>query len=155
MAFAQGTRWNRLYRPGPIRVLLMGVAALATVTVTVAGSVVVFSAHFLGERLVLATILTVAVVSALWYTGRVLSAGVWVSDWGLRITTVKSSRRVPWSEVNVERRSAPTDAVWCTSTGSVPWRTPVHDRSLDFVGRAEAYDIAANALVDWWQGHRG
>ena len=155
MALAQGTRWNRLYRPGPFRVLLMGIAALATVAVTVAGSVVVFSAHFLGERLVLAGILTVVVVAALWYTGRVLSAGVWVSEWGLRITTAGSSRRVPWSDANVERRSAPTDAVWCTSPGSEAWRTPVHVRSLDFVGRAEAYDIAATALVDWSRAHRG
>ena len=151
MTGLRDTRWIRLYRPGPLRVLLIGLAAFGTVAVAMVGSVVVAATRFLGERLVVSAVAVGAVGLALWSTSRLGSSGVWVGPQGIRVITPLHRRRASWPEVRLEHRA---DGVWCVPLDGPDWRTPVRRRAIDFAGRAEAYDIAVTALVDWSDLHR-
>lgn len=161
-------KWVRLYRPGPWRVAVMVPTALLLV---LAMTVVVTAAlatpgHMLVRVTGLAVAALVAAVIGL-FLSRVLTAGVYVNDEALRMLSLRGTRVVPWSGVvDVRRvpgplpmlglpiRSANAEQVVLVLTDGDDLATPVTSVSADFLGRAEAFDIAAMALERWWAAGR-
>src|SRR5205085_1540840 len=93
-------------------------------------------------------------------------AGVWVTDQGVRSLRPFSTRVWEWTEV-ADVRSVSGSTRLLGSPIRVPGRcvvlvladgsdieTPVTDRSPDFLGRREAYDIAAASIEGWLQQSR-
>lgn len=161
-------KWVRLYRPGPWRVAVMVPTALLLV---LAMTVVVTAALATpGHMLVRVTGLAVAALVAAaigLFLSRVLTAGVYVNDEALRMLSLRGTRVVPWSGVvDVRRvpgplpmlglpiRSANAEQVVLVLTDGDDLATPVTSVSADFLGRAEAFDIAAMALERWWAAGR-
>ena len=155
-------RLTRLHRPGPWRVALAATLALASATTALGVVVTALSAP--GPVALAATALVGGTVLAgvVWLTGRVLLAGVYVADAGVALRGVGVTRRYRWCDV-VDVRRVPAR---CRLLGLAPRvraervvlvlrdgtdvATPVTGVSPDFLGRAEAFDIAALALDRWW-----
>ena len=159
-------RWLRLYRPGPWRSAVLLLAAIGCVLIATSASVIISSGRSLGERLVLILVGIALAATAFALTSRGLAGGVWVRDAGVRISLIRRTMTLDWNDVAaVERRSGQVPVL------GLPWRlmgeevllvtadqrairTGLASASLDFFGRPEAYDMAATALVDWWEAHR-
>jgi hypothetical protein len=94
------------------------------------------------------------IVSAL----RLLRVGVWVRGHGLRQVRLFSTVTVPWHDIATVRtaqqpvrwlglpRTVQGQALVVTRADGTALRPLLTDRSLDFVGRGEAFDIAADAI---------
>jgi hypothetical protein len=112
----------------------------------------------LAVRMVLAALASAAVVTV---AVRAYLSGVWVTDQAVRVLKPLSTRVWAWGRI-ADVRSVP-GSTWLAGT---PLRvlghrlvlvladgaevdTPVTDRSPDFLGRAEAYDMAASAVEGW------
>jgi hypothetical protein len=157
------TRWLRPYRPGLIRVavsaLLLGVLGL----VLQVALLTTFRAASSGDvaiRLVVAVVLLASLGTLF---SRCYLAGVWVTDHRIRVLRPLSTRVWTWQEIaDVRSASGPTRllgspvaidghcVVLVLADGS-DITTPVSDRSPDFLGRSEAYDMAAGAVEGWFQ----
>ena len=132
-------RWRRPYRPGPWRV---GVAALALLL----ASFVLFALALL------------VIAAAL----RLLRMGVWVSARGLRHVGFLTTRTAPWAQV-VSVRTVQQPVRWLGLPRTVQGQTLLLGRqgdpagpvplmtthNADFVGRAEAFDRAADSVEAW------
>ena len=130
-------RWRRPYRPGPWRV---GVAALALLL----ASFVLFAAVIIAAAL------------------RLLRMGVWVSARGLRHVGFLTTRTAPWAQV-VSVRTVQQPVRWLGLPRTVQGQTLLLGRqgdpagpvplmtthNADFVGRAEAFDRAADSVEAW------
>jgi hypothetical protein len=157
------SRWVRPYRPGAIRVaasllvlatlgLVLQVALLTTFRAPGAVDVVL--------RVVAALVLLISLAVVL---SRCFLSGVWVTDEGVRVLRPLSTRVWSWRDIaDVRSVAGPTrllgtpislrghGVVLVLRDGTdVP--TPVNDRSPDFLGRAEAYDMAATAVEGWYE----
>ena len=148
--------WLRPYRPGPWRV---GVAALALML----ASYLLFAALIMAAAksiqgagmLVLAGVLVIAA------TLRLLRVGLWLSGKGLRQVGYFGTVTVPWPQVASVRtaqqpvrvlglpRSVQGQALIVTRRGGAAMRTLLTDHNADFLGRVEAFDIAADAIEGW------
>jgi hypothetical protein len=155
----------RLHRPGPWRTALVVALAIASAWVALTAVLAVLTAQG-GTRLVVLVVVAVPVAAAWWLTSRVLTTGVYVHDRGLRQSRVLSVTEVDWPAVIDVRRvpeQVPLLGLWPRVDGErlvlvladgTDLPTTVTTRSADFLGRAEAYDIAALALDRWWQASR-
>ena len=159
-------RWVRPYRPGPFR----WAAAVALLVLLFWGGLVAFalltgatSIEDLGLRAVLAGLIYVglAVLAA-----RCFLAGVWVTDDAVQVRRLLSTRTWPWSEVadvRVLTGTAPLLGTPVRVSGRVSALvlsngsdivTPVGSGSPDFLGRAEAFTMAAEAVEGWFEQAR-
>jgi hypothetical protein len=161
-AFVQ-TKWVRPYRPGPLRVLAtFGVGTLAVFT-GLAGFLVVLAEPVPWARVV-DLLVTVVLAGSLAVCGsRLMSSGVWVNDFGVRILGLVRNEALAWDSVaDVRRVRGPArllgspvrrggDTVWIVLADGTDRETPLSDRGPDFLARAEAYDMAAGAVERWFE----
>lgn len=162
-------RWVRLHGPGPWRSVVAVVSALAFALV----ATTVFAAA-LAVPAPRAQRVVVLVVAALLVSGtgmlllRTLTSGVYVTDSAVRLLSLRRTLVLPWRDIRDVRRVpdrvpllgvpllpvAGERVLFVLADGSdLP--TPLTNRSADFAGRGEAYDVAALALERWWLGGRG
>jgi uncharacterized membrane protein (DUF485 family) len=161
-------RWVRLYRPGPWRVAVMvpTVLVMALAMTVVVTAALATPGHIAVRMTGLVVAAAIAAAIGLFLT-RILTTGVYVNDEALRMLSLRSTRVVPWSGVvDVRRvpgpqpmlglpiRSPHAEQVVLVLSGGDDLATPVTSVSADFLGRAEAFDIAAMALERWWAAGR-
>lgn len=159
-------RWIRPYRPGPFRVALALALLAATAFVTLSGFITTLTLPTRPERL-LSGVVTLAMAGSLTVVAaRVLSVGVWVNDFGIRILGLAHRRQLRWPEVaDVRRVPGPArvlgtplrrggETVWLVLQDGSDLETPLTDVGPDFLGRAEAYDMAAGAVERWFSETR-
>jgi hypothetical protein len=163
-AYRQVT-WIRPYRPGFPRVAtVLGLALL--LAYFAAGALLVLLAPGLPliERAAVALVIVPVVVGLSVLVGRLFASGIYVNDYGLRLVTVRRTLTSRWNEVvdvsDVRARAGvlgwpaprvPADSVVVTLRDLGPIQTPVSSVGADFVGRREAYDMAAGAVERWWR----
>ncbi|WP_406174120.1 hypothetical protein [Streptomyces sp. NBC_00996] len=156
-------RWRRPYRPGPCRVgaaalvlLLASYVLVAAVVIAVAGTLNAGAACLGGAA--------VAIVCAL----RLLRVGVWVSARGLRRVGFFLTSTTPWERVVTVRtvqqpvrwlglpRTVQGQALVLVRQGRAPEDVPplLTTHNADFLGRAEAFDRAADAIEVWADEYR-
>ena len=160
-------RWLRPYRPGPFRVVACGLLLGALLLLTMAGLLATFGSAGVAELGVRWLIATAVFFGLVLLLVRAYLGGVWVTDRGVRLVRPFSTRRWTWAEV-ADVRAVPGPTRLLGSPLRVPGlavvlvladgsdvETPVSDRSPDFLGRAEAFDMAAGAVEGWLeQAHR-
>lgn len=157
------TRWLRPYRPGIIRVataLLLLALLCLVVQVSLLTTFKAPDAATMAIRIVVTVVLLVGLGIVF---SRCYLSGVWVTDHKVRVLRPLSTRVWTWQEIaDVRSVSGPTRVLG--SPVAVGGRcvvlvladgsdvvTPVSDRSPDFLGRSEAYDMAAGAVEGWFQ----
>ena len=146
------SRWVRVHRPGPLRAALVVLLAIATTWVAMAGLVGVTAQRGAVARIVAVALAAAAVSVTGWATVRLLAAGTYVNDRGLRLLRMRHAVLVPWEHVVDVRcvvAGAGSQVVAVLSDGT-DVVTSVRSRSLDFVGRPESYDMASLAIERWW-----
>jgi hypothetical protein len=157
--------WIRPYRPGFPRVaIVLGLALL--LAYFAAGALLVLLAPGLPllERAGVTLVVVPVVVGLSVLVGRLFASGIYVNDYGLRLVTVRRTLTTRWNEVvdvsDVRARAGilgwpvprvPADSVVVTLRDLGPIQTPVSSVGADFVGRREAYDMAAGAVERWWR----
>ncbi|MER7478459.1 hypothetical protein ABTX60_12505 [Streptomyces sp. NPDC126510] len=151
-------RWRRPYRPGPWRVVVAALALLLASFVLFAAVVIAATAQLGSAALVFGLALLV-IATAL----RLLRVGVWVSARGLRHVGFLTTRTAPWEQV-VSVRTVQQPVRWLglprtvqgqalllerrgREAGDLPPLMTTHN--ADFLGRAEAFDRAADAVEAW------
>ena len=149
-------RWRRPYRPGPWRVggaalllLLTSYLLFCSLIIAVAGGVA-GAAVCLG----LATALLAV-------TLRLLRVGVWVSRAGIRQVGLGYTSTLGWHEVRSVRtvqrpvkwlglpRTVQGQALVVTRRRGGELRALLTDHNADFLGRARAFDQAADTVEAW------
>jgi hypothetical protein len=157
----------RLHRPGPWRTALVVALAILTTWSALAAAVAVAGARGLALKALVLLVAMIPVGALVWVTSRVLAVGPYVNDRMLRQTRVLSLTEVDWSDVaDVRRVRMPVPVlglaprvdgerlVVVLRDGS-ELDTTISTVSADFLGRAEAYDVAALGLERWWHASRG
>lgn len=156
-------RWRRPYRPGPWRVgaaalmlLLASFVLFATVAVAATGSLVPAGVVFGVALAVIGCAL------------RLLRMGTWVSARGVRRVGFLANRTVPWEQV-VEVRTVQQPVRWLGLPRTVQGQALLLERhgraahgvpplmsthNLDFLGRTEAFDRAADSVEAWADEYR-
>ena len=149
-------RWMRPYRPGPWRVGAAALALMLAAYLMFAALIMVAAGSVQGAGLCLGVAVLV-IVSTL----RLLRVGVWLSGKGLRLVRFFGTVTLPWRQVGGVRtaqqpvkvlglpRTVQGQALVITRRGGEPLRTLVTDHNADFLGRVEAFDIAADAIEGW------
>ncbi|MFI1258857.1 hypothetical protein ACH4U6_34445 [Streptomyces netropsis] len=154
-------RWRRAYRPGPWRVGGSALVLLLASYVLFSALIIALAGSLPGAGICLAVaalMITIAV--------RLVRVGIWVSPQGLRQLRLVSGTTVAWSDVAAVRtvqqpvrwlglpRTVQGQAlvVDLARGGSLP--VVVTDRGGDFLGRPEAFAIAADAIEDRIAGYR-
>ncbi|WP_093716505.1 hypothetical protein [Actinacidiphila alni] len=149
-------RWMRPYRPGPWRV---ATAALALVLASyLMFAALIMAAAGSGQGAVTCVLAGIVVIAL---TLRLLRVGVWVSGKGLRQVEFFSTSTVSWSQVVAVRtaqqpvrvlglpRSVQGQALVITRRGGKQLKPLLTDHNADFLGRVEAFDLAADAIEGW------
>lgn len=154
-------RWRRPYRPGPWRV---GAAAVLLVL----GSYLLIAAVISGAAGAAHTAGSAAggAVLLIAWALRLLRAGVWVSPRGLRTIRLLRTTTLPWQRVG-SVRTAQQPVRWLGLPRTVQGQALVvrpgghgepfvamTDHDADFLGRVEAFDVAADAVEEWAARHR-
>lgn len=159
-------RWARLYRPGPWRALGVGALALLLVLVTMAVTLAVTSATGWALRVIVLVLGLALLAAAFSAVARVLTTAVYVNDHGVQVAGVRRLTMLGWGDVvDVRRLRAPArplgllprreaDVVVLVRRGGDDIVTPMTSVSSDFLGRPEAFDMAALALERWWHDAR-
>ncbi len=159
-------RWVRPYLPGPFRVLLTAVITGFAMFTSFAGFLAVFAEPTVGRRLIVALITLVLGGSLAILGSRLLSSGVWVNDFGVRVLSITGSEIINWESVADVRRvqgrprllGSPVrrsgEGVWLVLKDGSDRETPLSDRGPDFLARPEAFDMAAGAVERWFEGNR-
>lgn len=149
-------RWMRPYRPGPWRVGTAALALMLASYLLVAALIMALAGDPGGAG-------TWVGCAALVILGtlRLLRVGVWVSGKGLRQAGFLTTTTVPWRQVVAVRtaqqpvrvlglpRSVQGQALLITRRGGETLRPLLTDHNADFLGRVEAFDIAADAVEGW------
>lgn len=149
-------RWMRPYRPGPWRV---GTAAIALMLASyLLFATLIMAAARNTSGAVVCLLVAVLVIAG---TLRLLRVGVWVSGKGLRQTAFFTTVTVPWRKVGSVRtaqqpvrvlglpRTVQGQALIITRQGGEPLRAQLTDHNADFLGRVEAFDVAADTIEGW------
>lgn len=151
-------RWRRPYRPGPWRVGVAALALLLASFVLFAAVIIAVTAELTSAALVFALALLV-IAAAL----RLLRMGVWVSARGLRHAGFLTTRTASWEQVSSVRtvqqpvrwlglpRTVQGQALLLGCQGREAGGAPplMTTHNADFLGRAEAFDRAADAVEAW------
>jgi hypothetical protein len=162
----QQVRWVRPYRPGPWRVALCALLLLVLLYGTAVALLALLRSESLAD-LVVRVLLVVAVFAAVvWGLVRTYVCGVWVTDAGVRVVRPFGSREWTWAGV-ADVRSVPGavrvlgtpvrargEALVLVLADGTDVETPLTSRSPDFLGRPEAYDMAAGAVEGWLEQER-
>lgn len=150
---AAGGSWRRPYVPGPLRVAVAVAGLLITACLMTAVGVMALAS---GTGAAARWLVTAALVIA--GALRFLRVGVWVREAGLRQVRLFHSVTVPWDQVAAVRtaqqpvrwlglpRSVQGQALVVTRTDGSGLRPLLTNHSLDFIGRGDAFDIAADAI---------
>lgn len=145
--------WVRLYTPGPLRVAAAALALVPASYLMVAALIVGLASGPGAAGRFLAPAALV-IVGAL----RLLRVGVWVSGRGLRQVGLFKAVTVPWPKIASVRtaqqpvrwlglpRTVQGQALVVTRVDGSRLRPLLTDRSADFIGRGDAFDIAADAI---------
>ena len=164
-AFVQ-SRWVRPYRPGPVRVLAAGVLGSFAVFTGFAGFLAMLAEPVAWARVVDLLVTIVIAGSLTVCCSRLMSVGVWVNDFGVRILGLVHNEEISWQVVaDVRRVAGPArllggpvrragDTVWIVLVDGSDRETPLTDAGPDFLARAEAYDMAAGAVERWFEETR-
>ncbi|MFC0598627.1 hypothetical protein [Streptomyces palmae] len=156
LPYEEQERWRRPYRPGPWRV---GGAALLLLLASYVlfSSLIIAMAGALAGAGVCVAAATLIIVAAV----RLVRVGLWVSEEGLRQIGLFGTTTVLWSRVASVRtvqqpvrflglpRTVQGQAVVVELTRTEPLRVIITDRNADFLGRGEAFDMAADAIEGW------
>nr|WP_202447678.1 PH domain-containing protein [Streptomyces sp. SID5468] len=147
--------WRRPYRPGPWRVAVAAVLLVVASYLLFAG-LIVAAAGETGR----AGVLVGAGVVVTAVAGRLLCCGVRVGRAGLRVTGLLRTTTWRWERIaQVRTVQQPVRLLGLPRTvqgqalvlrpvrGQAP-RPLLTDRDADFMGRPEAFDIAADAIED-------
>jgi hypothetical protein len=151
-------RWRRPYRPGPWRVGVAALALLLASFVLFAAVIIAVTAELTSAAVVFALALLV-IAAAL----RLLRMGVWVSARGLRHAGFLTTRTASWEQVASVRtvqqpvrwlglpRTVQGQALLLGRQGREAGGAPplMTTHNADFLGRAEAFDRAADAVEAW------
>ncbi|MCC3774970.1 PH domain-containing protein [Streptomyces sp. UNOB3_S3] len=148
-------RWRRPYHPGPLRVGSAALLLLLAAYLLVSGVIIAAAGALPGAGVcfaIAAVLITVAV--------RTVRTGIWVSPQGLRQRRVLRGVTLPWAEVAEVRtvqqpvrvvgtpRTAQGQALVVRRTDGTALPVLVTDRSADFVGRPQAFAMAADAVEE-------
>ncbi|WP_433893120.1 hypothetical protein [Streptomyces sp. CA-111067] len=156
LPYAAQDRWMRPYRPGPWRVAVAALLLVLASYLLFAALIMVAAGGVQGAGVCLAVALLVIVG-----TLRLLRVGVWVSGKGLRQTGYFSTVTIPWRQVTSVRtaqqpvrvlglpRSVQGQALLISRRGGGSLRVLMTDHNADFLGRVEAFDMAADAIEGW------
>jgi hypothetical protein len=151
-----GERWHRPYAVGPHRVATAAVLLVLTTYLLIASLVVDLAGN--GARSVVLLCAAVLVTAT---ALRLLRVGVWVSGDGLRVVTLMWTTTLGWDEIG-SVRTAQQPVRWLAMPRTVQGQAllihrvdgsevPVvlTDRSPDFFGHTERFDVAADTIEDW------
>lgn len=153
-------RWRRPYRPGPWRVGVSAVLLLLASYVLFAAVIMAVAGALPGAG-VCTALATGVIVLAL----RLVRSGVWVSQEGIRRIGLFVTTTLPWSGVRAVRtaqqpvkwlglpRTVQGQAVLLDTADGRTLRPLITDRNADFLGRAEAFDMASDAVEGWAAEH--
>lgn len=162
-------RWVLPYRPGFPRVAFtLGVGLLASYPLAVAVVVAYGPGVQLTSRVLFLLIVVLPFIGLMLALGRGFTTGVYVNDAGMRVVTVRRTLVASWAEVvdvsTVDARTrwaglpfvkVPGEVVVVTLRDVGPFSTPITSIGPDFLGRAEAFDMAAGAVERWWRDAGG
>ncbi|MFC5149826.1 hypothetical protein [Streptomyces aureoversilis] len=149
-------RWRRPYRPGPWRVGVTALLLLLASYVLFAAMIIAVAGSLPGAGICVAVAVLVITLAV-----RLVRAGVWVSEHGLRHVGLLSAKTVPWAEVTAVRtaqqpvrwlglpRTVQGQAVVVERAGGSPLPTLVTDHGADFLGRPQAFAMACDAVEGW------
>ncbi|MDF9816022.1 hypothetical protein [Streptomyces sp. SPB162] len=149
-------RWMRPYRPGPWRVATAALLLVLSSYVLFAAMIIAATGALPGAGLCLAGGVLV-ILCAL----RLLRMGFWVSGRGLRQAGLLYTITVPWDGVGGVRtvqqpvkvlglpRTVQGQALVVTRRDGQELRPLMTDHNADFLGRTEAFDMAADAIEGW------
>ncbi|AYG80050.1 hypothetical protein DWB77_02174 [Streptomyces hundungensis] len=161
LPFDDRDRWRRPYRPGPWRV---GAAALLLLLASfvLLAAVVIAAAGAPAAAIVVLGVAVLVIASAL----RLLRVGVWVSRAGLRRVAFFTTTTVSWPRVRGVRtvqqpvrwlglpRTVQGQALLAERQDGETLPPLLTDHNADFLGRAEAFDRAADLLEAWGDEYR-
>jgi len=148
--------WMRPYRPGPWRVAAAALALMLAAYLMFAALIMVAAGSVQGAGACLG--FAVLVIAC---TLRLLRMGVWISGKGLRQVGFFVTVTLPWRQVGrVHTAQQPVkvlglprtvmgQALLISRRGGQMLRPLMTDHNADFLGRVEAFDIAADALEGW------
>ncbi|MDF3294063.1 hypothetical protein [Streptomyces silvisoli] len=154
--------WWRPYRPGPWRVAIASLLLVIASYLLFAGVIVAAAGGLTGAGLSVGTAVLV-IAGAL----RSLRMGVWVSGRGLRQVGLLRTVTVPWGRVGAVRtaqqpvkwlalpRTVQGQALVLQAADGAEPRTLITDHNADFLGRSDAFDLAADVVEDWATRSRG
>jgi hypothetical protein len=149
-------RWMRPYRPGPWRVATAALALMLASYLLFAALIMALASGVSGAGAMLGAAVVIIVC-----TLRLLRTGVWLSGKGVRQVGYLLTVTVPWGKVASVRtaqqpvkvlglpRTVQGQALIVTRRGGQPLRPLLTDHNADFLGRVEAFDIAADAIESW------
>ncbi|MGP3985115.1 PH domain-containing protein [Streptomyces sp. KR80] len=154
-------RWRRPYRPGPWRVGIAAILLLLASYLLFAAMIVAFAGALPGAGVCVTTAAVVIAIAV-----RLLRTGVWVNEQGLRRVGLFATTTLPWSQVAEVRtmqqpvkwlgmpRTVQGQALLAIPTVGEPLRPLITDHNADFLGRMEAFDMAADAVEGWAAEYR-
>jgi hypothetical protein len=154
-------KWIRPYRPGPLRVLVTGIGIFVTVLPAMLAIGALLSPGPIVPRLTYVIIFGLPAAGLAIVVTRFLAVGVYVNDAGVRIMTMRAIAVYPWrlvTDVSTRTRNAADategDLVIVTVRDVGPLATPLRRSGPDFIGRGEAFTMAAMAVERWWRDAR-
>jgi hypothetical protein len=140
---AQQRRLIRIPARGPLRMTVLVVATLLLVLLT--GTLVL--AGFAHLFLLIAIGMVIATFTVLLL--RAWSVGTYVNDDGIVLQRILGADVAPWRDVH-DITVDPDGGVRIILYTGQQYRTHISPRSLDLIGRREAYDIAVTQVMRWF-----
>lgn len=149
-------QWVRPYRPGPYRVAGGALLLMLASYLLLAALIVGLSGAFTNAGAILVGAATLIV-----FTLRLLRVGIWLGEPGLRQVALFRTVTVPWEQVASVRtsqqpvrwlglpRTVQGQTVLVTRAGGEELRPLLTDHNADFLGRRDAFDLAADRVEDW------
>ena len=149
-----------------MRVAVCLLLVTALLYLTMAGLLATLSSAGIVELFVRVVIAGALFAALLALAVRCFLSGVWVTDHGIRVLRPLSTRAWQWADIaDVRSAVGPTrlagsvvrvhgETVLLVLTDGSDVETPVASRSLDFLGRPEAYDMASGAVEGWLEQYR-
>ncbi|MDT0321028.1 hypothetical protein [Streptomyces millisiae] len=150
------SQWRRPYRLGPWRVGIAAFALLIAAYMLISALIIAVAGTLAGATATVA----IAALTIL-FSLRLLRMGVWVSSRGLRRVGLLTTRTLRWRDVarisTVQQpvrwlglpRSVQGQAVQIELRQGEPLAPLLTDHSVDFLGRRDLFERAADVLEAW------
>ncbi|MFD3653018.1 hypothetical protein ACTU45_17055 [Streptomyces sp. 24-1644] len=161
LPFDDHDSWRRPYRPGPWRVAAAATLLLLASFVLLAGLITAAAGELSGAAVCL--VLAAAVITC---ALRLLRVGAWVSRHGVRRVGFFRTTTVRWDRAAAVRtvqqpvkwlglpRTVQGQALIVVRQGGETLPPLVTDHNADFLGRAEAFERATDAIEAWGDEYR-